>query len=56
MRLSKLLIFSILVFFNSFSLKGDVINEKISNKYDQIFAKKILSTLDITNYRKIFEY
>ena len=56
MRLSNLLIFSILVFFNSFSLKGAVVNEKISNKYDQIFSKKILSTLDITIYSKIFEY
>ena len=56
MRLFNLLIFSIIVFFNSFSLKGAVINEKISNKYDEIFSKKILSTFDTTNYRKIFEY
>ena len=55
MKLFNLLIFSIFISFNSFSLKGAVINEKISNKYNHIFSKKIISNLDLTNYIKIFE-
>ena len=53
MKLISLLIFSLISFY-SHSSDGNIINEQISKKYDQIFSEKILSTKDIINYKKIF--
>ena len=55
MRINKyFLIFCLIIF----SLKGHalVINEKIYTKYNLIFENNILSTSDIINYQKIFEF
>jgi len=56
MKTFDLLICIIFIFFYSFSVKGSIINDEISKKYDQIFSKKILSSEDIKNYNKIFEH
>ena len=45
--------FVFLIFF-SIQIKASVINKNISEKYDEIFSKKILFFEDILNYQKIF--
>ncbi len=49
---------SLLIFFTLFSFKinANIINEKISLKYNDIFDKNIISKDDTYRYRLIFEY
>ena len=53
MKIKKFIYFFTFVFI-SFNSNAYVINEKISNKYNQIFTENILSSKDINNYQKIF--
>ena len=55
MKIFNLIIF-IFLFFISVEAKSIIINDDISKKYKQIFSKNILSTEDVTSYKKIFNY
>ena len=52
MKFNIFLFFFIIFFITLTSEKNHAFQSKISNKYDQIFSKKILSDLDVNNYRK----
>ena len=53
MQINKFIYFFSFIFI-SFNSNAYVINEKISNKYNQIFTENILSSTDTINYQKIF--
>ena len=53
MKISKFIFFYISICI-SCNASAYVINEKISNKYDEIFTNNILIYEDISNYQKIF--
>ena len=53
MKISNFILFFTYIFI-AFNGNAYVINEKISNKYNDIFSKNILTSDDITNYQKIF--
>ena len=53
MKISKFIFFYISICI-SYNASAYVINEKISNKYDEIFTNNILIYEDISNYQKIF--
>ena len=53
MKISKYIFFYISIFV-SFNANAYVINEKISNKYNEVFTNNILFYEDIINYQKIF--
>ena len=53
MKLVNFLFIFILVFI-TFNTNAYVVNDKISNKYNKIFANKTLSDDDEDNYKKIF--
>ena len=51
----KYIIFFIIIFILKNS-NSSVINNQISDKYNDIFLNKLLSSEDVVNYREIFEY
>ena len=53
MKISKFIFFYITICV-SYNASAYVINEKISNKYNEIFTNNILINEDISNYQKIF--
>ena len=53
MKISKFIFFYISICI-SCNASAYVVNEKISNKYDEIFTNNILIYEDISNYQKIF--
>ena len=53
MKISNLIFFLIFLLI-SFNSNAYIINDKISNKYDNIFSVNILSNEDTANYQKIF--
>ena len=56
MKFNIFLFFFMIFFISLTSEKNYAFQSKISNKYDQIFSKKILSELDVNNYRKAYAF
>ena len=54
MKINIYLIFFVFFFIILLTGKTYAFQPKISNKYDQIFSKKILSEKDVNHYRKIY--
>ena len=54
MKINFYLIFFVFFFVIILTEKTYAFQPKISNKYDQIFSKKILSEKDVNHYRKIY--
>ena len=54
MKINIYLIFFVFFFIILLTGKTYAFQTKISNKYDQIFSKKILSEKDVNNYRQVY--